>query len=218
MPSCAWAYVKQARCVSRPRRAFSREACSGLDPGPIPAWVKKNPSTKTRSLGPEFNQNRSSGEPCAANRPSQVVAGQPPLYDLQANVDVASRGVGIGAYLVCLLHQGLRLRARHPGQGDVECDLQAKATGRARPDTDRRGHRRIGRHFRAALRSYELHRADEAGRISGSEKLFGIIACAAAPTQFLWCGEFDVQRPIKRGSVTITAAGCLGAGSVKDID
>jgi hypothetical protein len=25
---------------------------------PIPAQVKKNPSTKTRSLGPEFNQNR----------------------------------------------------------------------------------------------------------------------------------------------------------------
>src|ERR1700736_5808307 len=125
MPSRAWAYVKQARCVSRPRRAFSRGACPGLDPGPMPARVKKNASTKTRSPGPEFNQNRGSGEPCAASRPSQVVAGQPLLYDLQANVDVASRGVGIGAYLVCLLHQAVRLRAPPPGQGDVECDLEA---------------------------------------------------------------------------------------------
>jgi hypothetical protein len=67
------------------------------------------------------------------------------------------------------------------------------------------------------LRSHELHRTDEAGGISGSEKLFGIVARAAATSELLRCGEFDVQRPIKRGSLAVTAAGRLGAGSVEHI-
>src|SRR5882724_11350149 len=57
-----------------------------------------------------------------------------PLHNRQANIDIAAGGVGIGAYLVRLLHQRLGLGARNPGQGDVELDVQAKTAGRARPD------------------------------------------------------------------------------------
>src|SRR5216684_9097265 len=154
---------------------------------------------------------------CAANGPPLVAAGQQSLHNLQANIHVAAGVVGIWSSLVCLLYQSLCVRAGNPGEGDVEFDIQAKATGRARSDAYGGGHRRIGGHFRSALRSNELHRANEAGGISGGEKLFGIVACAAAATQFLRCGEFDVQRSIERSSVAIPAAGSLGAGSVKHI-
>jgi hypothetical protein len=66
--------------------------------------------------------------PCAANGPPLVAAGQRSLHNLQANIHIAAGGVGIGAYLVCLLHQSLCVRARNPGEGDVEFDIQAKAT------------------------------------------------------------------------------------------
>src|SRR6202041_3393846 len=89
--------------------------------------------------------------------------------------------------------------------------------GRAWSDADRRGYRRIGGDFRAALRGHELHRADEAGGISGSEKLFGIVAPAAAASELLRCGEFDVQGSIERGSFAVTSASSLGAGSVEHI-
>src|ERR1700687_6356486 len=105
-----------------------------------------------------------------------AAAGQQPSYKLQTNIHVAAGSVGIGAYLMSLLHQGLCLGARNPGQGDVEFDIETKATGRARSDADRRGHRRIGGHFTAALRSNEFHRANEASGISGSEKLVGVVA------------------------------------------
>jgi hypothetical protein len=37
------------------------------------------------------------------------------LDDAQANVDIAAGRVGVGTYLVCLLHQGFRLGAGNAG-------------------------------------------------------------------------------------------------------
>src|ERR1700733_975113 len=112
-------------------------------------------------------------------------AGQRSLHDLEPNLDVAAGGVGIGTNLVRFFHQGLCLGMREVGKRDIKADLQAETTGRARSNADRRGHRRIGGYFRAALRSHELPRADEEGSISGREKLFGIVARAAAASEFL---------------------------------
>src|ERR1700722_9991488 len=77
--------------------------------------------------------------------------------DAQPNVHIAPRGVGIGTYLMGLLHQRLGLSARNARKRDLECDIEAKATGRARADANRRGHGRIGGDFRPALRSHEFH-------------------------------------------------------------
>src|ERR1700691_2096503 len=93
-------------------------------------------------------------------------AGRRPLHDLEPDLDVAAGGVGIGTNLVRFFHQSLCLGMREAGKRDIKADLQAKPTGRARSDADHRGHRRIRRYFRAALRSHELHRADEAGGVS----------------------------------------------------
>src|ERR1700679_4186063 len=98
-------------------------------------------------------------------------AGRRPLHDLEPDLDVAAGGVGIGTNLVRFFHQSLCLGMREAGKGDLQVDVEAKAAGRARSDADRRGHRRIGGYFRAALRSHELHRADETGGVSGREKL-----------------------------------------------
>src|ERR1700690_465056 len=148
-------------------------------------------------------------------------AGRPPpmrpLHDLEPNLDVAAGGVGIGANVVRFFHQSLCLGMREAGKRDLKVDLQAKTAGRARSDADRRGHRRIGGYFRATLRRHELHRADEAGGISGCEKLFGIVAGAAAASEFLRCREFDIRASVERGGLAVTAAGCLGAGSVEHI-
>ncbi len=115
------------------------------------------------------------------------------------------------------LHQSLRVRARNARQGDGEVDIQAKAAGRARSDPHCRGHRRVRRHFRAALRSDELHRANEAGGIAGGEQLLWIVACTAAATELLRSGEFDVQRAVERRGMAIAAPGGLGAGFVKHV-
>src|ERR1700675_4538662 len=63
---------------------------------------------------------------CAANGPPFVAAGQPSSHNLQADIHVAAGGVGVRAYLMCLLHQSLCVRARNPGEGDVEFDIKAK--------------------------------------------------------------------------------------------
>src|SRR5713226_2673276 len=116
--------------------------------------------------------------------------------DRQANIDIATGGVGIGADLVSLGDERLGLCAGNAGQGHGEVDVQAEAAGRARSDTDGRGYGGVGRYFRAALRSHELHRPNEASRITGSKELFGIVAGSPAAAQFLWRGEFDVERAI----------------------
>src|SRR5258708_38817828 len=76
-----------------------------------------------------------------------VVSGGPSgmsLHNRQAHIHIAARGVGIGAYLVSLLDQRFRIGTGKAGQRNGEVDVEAKAAGRTRPDTDRGGHRRIG--------------------------------------------------------------------------
>src|ERR1700733_730382 len=139
------------------------------------------------------------------------------LHDRQAHIHVAAGGVGVRTYLVSLLHQRLRIGAGNAGQVDSEFDRQAKAAGRARSDADRGGHRRVRGHLWAALRSNEFHRANEAGGITGSKQLLGIVTSAAAAAEFLRGGKFDVQRPVERRGMAIPATGGLGAGLVKHI-
>src|ERR1700743_3834318 len=154
-------------------------------------------------------------------RPAGQPAGRPgegKSDDRQANVDVAAGRVGVGAHLMCLGYEGFRIGAREARQGDVERDLQAKNSFRARTDTYRRGYRGVGRNLWAALRGNEFHRADEAGRVARRKQLLGIIAGTAASTEFLWRGELDVEGAIKCRGVAIAATGSFGAGLVEHVD
>src|SRR5207302_6225705 len=66
-------------------------------------------------------------------------------------------------------------------------------------------------HFWAALGSYRFHRADEAGGVAGGKELFGIVAGAAATTEFLRGRKLDVERAVGRGGGAVAAAGgCCG--------
>src|SRR6516162_2661780 len=137
--------------------------------------------------------------------------------DLQTDVDIAPCGIGIGADLVRLGHQSFSLRARESRQRNAKLDIQAKATFRARPDADDRGHRGVGWDLWATLGSDEFHCADEAGGIAGSEELLGVIAGSAGSTEFLGGSELDVERSIQRASLAVAASGRLGAGFVEHV-
>src|SRR5579883_2643253 len=71
--------------------------------------------------------------------------------DLQADVDIAAGGVGVGAYLMGFLDQRFGVIAGKARQRHRELDVEAKAAGRARPDADGRGDGRIGWNLRTAL-------------------------------------------------------------------
>src|SRR5262245_45435398 len=85
---------------------------------------------------------------------------RPGSDDRQANVDIAARGIGVGAYLVGLRDQRFGLGAGEARQRDGEVDVETEAAFRARADADGRGDGGVGRNLRAALRGHELHRAD----------------------------------------------------------
>src|SRR6185436_20173730 len=96
-------------------------------------------------------------------------------------------------------------------------DIEAKAAFRTRSDTDSGGHRGVRGDLRAALRSDEFHRTDEAGGITGRKQLLGIVAGATAAAEFLRSGELDVERAIEGSGGAVPAAGGLGAGLVEHI-
>lgn len=81
------------------------------------------------------------GRPAQKRRVARPVsrAGQRPLHHLEPNLDVAAGGVGIGANLVRFFHQSICLGMREAGKGDRKVNVEAKTTGRARSDADRRG-------------------------------------------------------------------------------
>src|SRR6516162_6327043 len=118
---------------------------------------------------------------------------------------------------VRLGNQSFSLRARESRQRNGKLDIQAKATFRARPDADDRGHRGVGWDLWATLGSDEFHCADEAGGIAGSEELLGVIAGSAGSTEFLGGSQLDVERSIQRASLAVAASGRLGAGFVKHV-
>src|SRR5579863_10655544 len=89
----------------------------------------------------------------------------------QADIDVITRGVGVGAHLMRLGDQRLGIRARQPRQRDLQRDVETETAFRARADADRRRYRCVGGYLRAALRRDEFHRADEAGGVAGREEL-----------------------------------------------
>jgi hypothetical protein len=65
------------------------------------------------------------------------------------------------------------------------------------------------------LGRHGLHRADEAGGIAGGEELLGVVAGAAAATEFLRGGKLHVERAVERGGGAVAAAGGLGGGFVE---
>src|SRR5689334_16044166 len=77
---------------------------------------------------------------------------------------VVAGGVRVRADLVRLLHQLLRLLARHARQRDVELHVDTESAFRTRADADGGGDLRVVRHLDGpALGGHEFHRADEAG-------------------------------------------------------
>src|SRR5258708_18992255 len=102
------------------------------------------------------------------------------LDQAELNCNVVAHSVGIGADLMRLLDQSFRLVPGDPGQRDVEGDLKAKAALRARPEPDGGHHLGIRRDLGPALRGQQMHGAEKASRVAGSEKLLGIIAIIPA--------------------------------------
>ena len=80
------------------------------------------------------------GNPAQPNGPPVVAAGHSgnPSDDAQANVHIAAGRVGVGTYLMGLLHQSLGVRARQSWKRDGEFDVEAKAAGRTGTDADGR--------------------------------------------------------------------------------
>src|SRR5258708_9375710 len=136
----------------------------------------------------------------------------------QAELDcaVVARGVGIGADLMRLLDQRFRLTPGNAGQRDVEGDLKAKAALSARPESDRGHPLRICRDLGRALRGQQLHGAEKAGRVAGSEKLLGIIAIILA-SEFLRPGEFYLEPAVRRPRIAFAAADSDGACCVDNV-
>src|SRR5260370_12070728 len=95
-----------------------------------------------------------------------------------------------------LLDQRFRLTPGNAGQRDVEGDLKAKAALRARPEPDSGHHLGIRRDLGRALRGQQLHGAEKAGRVAGSEKLLGIIAIILA-SEFLRPAELSLEPAVR---------------------
>src|SRR5689334_18679328 len=101
--------------------------------------------------------------------------------------------------------QGFGVRLGNAGQRDGEIDIETEAAFRARADADGRGHGGVRGYLRAALRSDEFHRADEAGRVAGRKQLFGIVAGATAAAELFRGRELDVERAVEGRGAAITA-------------
>src|SRR5258707_4711511 len=115
-----------------------------------------------------------------------------------------------------LLDQRFRLTPGNAGQRDVEGDLKAKAALSARPESDRGHHLRICRDLGRALRGQQMHGAEKASRVAGSEKLLGIIAIIPA-SEFLRPGEFYLEPAVRRPRIAVAAADSDGACCVDDV-
>src|SRR5919197_1703788 len=110
---------------------------------------------------------------------------------------------------MCLRDQRFRVRLGNAGQRDGQFNVEAEAPDRTRADADGGGYRSVGRYLGAALRSDELHRADEAGGIAGREQLLGIVAGATTAAELFRGGELDVECAVEGRGVAIAAAGGL---------
>src|ERR1700741_4590628 len=125
--------------------------------------------------------------------------------DRQTNVDVVTRGVGVGTYLMSLGHQRLGVCPRHAGHRDFERDVEPETTLRAWANSNGRCDRCVCRHLRADCGGHKFHGAEKAGGIARCKELFGVVAGAAAPAKLLRGGELDVESAVKRRSTAVAA-------------
>src|SRR5262249_35914248 len=93
---------------------------------------------------------------------------------------------------------------------------KAKAALRARPKPDGGHHLGIRRDLGPALRSQQLHGAEKAGRVAGSEKLLGINPITLA-SEFLRPGDFYLEPAVGRPRIAVAAADSDGARGVDNV-
>nr|GEU28338.1 hypothetical protein [Tanacetum cinerariifolium] len=128
------------------------------------------------------------------------------LNDGQGDVDVATGGVRVRAHDVGGVDQFLGGLAVHAWQRNFQFHFDAE-TGRDRADAHGAFDRDVGRHGDLVAATHEFHRAQEAGRVTGSKQLLGVGAGGAGATEFFWRGQLDVQHVIRRDGFAFTAAG-----------
>ena len=94
-----------------------------------------------------------------------------------------------------LLDQRNGFRVLDTGEAHLQIGGDAETAGRTRADADRGGDGGIvgDLHAVLVLRGDEFQRPEETGRIAGGKELFGIVAGAAAATEFLRRGEPDLE-------------------------
>jgi hypothetical protein len=136
----------------------------------------------------------------------------PLLDDAELHIHIVASSIRVGARLVRFGDERLGLGSVDAGQGNLQRDLEAETALGARPDTYSRGHGGVRWDLRPALRSNELHCADEAGCIAGGEELFGIRTGSTRAAEFLRLAELDVEGPVEGSGMPVTAA-CGACGS-----
>ncbi len=102
---------------------------------------------------------------------------------MQTHIDVAASGVGVRADLVGSVDQALCVSLFQARQINVQIDVQTETT-RNLTDTDVGGDRGVVRDFAFGLTGNEFQRADEAGRVAGSEQLLRVGGRAAGTAEF----------------------------------
>ena len=116
------------------------------------------------------------------------------------------------------IDQLLRLIALQAGQVDEQIGGNAEPAGIPRTDPHGRCHGGGVGHLHLQLLASSLQRADEAGRITRGEQLFGVGAIATRAAQFLGRRQFGFETAVLAAGIPFTAASGGGAGGVFDVD
>ncbi|EGE56507.1 hypothetical protein RHECNPAF_6420054 [Rhizobium etli CNPAF512] len=130
----------------------------------------------------------------------------------QLDVDVATRGLRIRAGPVRLVDKRLGDIRLDAGQADLEPGLQ-KIIAVRRPEIDFGIHRSFRGKPDLQLAGGDAHRADEAGRPAGGEKLFGIGAGPRAAGR----REFDVELSVIALRRPVAPPGGAGLAGIENL-
>src|SRR5690606_34170281 len=139
------------------------------------------------------------------------------LFRRQVYVDVAARGVGIGADLVRFLdqvvdHRAIQSMVRHP-QGDIEVETLASGV---LAEADPRRNLGVRTDGRARLARHQPQGAQVAGRIARGEELLGVGPAAALAAHFGRNGQANIDLAVVGGRSAFIAASA-GGGCVRAI-
>src|SRR5580693_5952420 len=131
--------------------------------------------------------------------------------EVDRDVDVAARGVGVGTHLVGGLDQSPADLAPDTGQADIEAG--GKPVGAVRRAEVHLGvDGDIGRQLHLHLAGRQFDRAQETGRPASGEQLLGVGAGAWTARR----RQYDLQSAVAgAGAATVPAAGGVGPGRVE---